>query len=848
MGADLTEPREAGEPLELEFEHRLDEMVAAMRHSPSPRAEEVLARLPGLTDEDAVRVVFEEACLRLERGEGSVTAEILGRFPRWAPQLGLLLECKRLWMSGVSKADFPEVGDDLGDFRLLAALGGGALGRTFLASQRSLGGRRIVLKVAPLGQDEHLSLARLQHMHIVPLYVEQVFPDRNLRVLGMPYLGGASLARLLEELAEAPEAERSGSHLLAALDRCAVAPPPESASTGPFRRYFARATLVQALCGIGACVAEALQYAHDRGLIHFDVKPANVLIAADGQPMLLDFHLARGPILPGRTETETETETGTGPDRLGGTPGYLSPEQAAAMESLRTEGRVRVAVDGRSDLYSLGLLLYRALGGDDPGGTSPRRPLARCNPRISSGLSDILERCLARDPADRYPDAAALASDLRRHLSDLPLRGVANRDPFERWRKWRRRSPGALGRRLAGLGAGGLIVLVAAFGGVLLQQRGRQVEAALEAGRRHLSRGHHPEAMLALEQGLALAGSLPTLEAQRRALRADLGRASRARDAADLHDLVNLLRFRLGALPPRPDEAEALYDRGRQVWQARARFLGLAGAPPDAVTGRQVRADLLDLATILADLCAHRRPGRDAGGGSPLAEAVRILGDARDLLGPGTALCRDLGHYARALGQDDLVPAVIPEPQTAWEHYDLGRSYLRSGEYAPAAVEFERAIRMRPEEFWPHFYHGLCCARLGKPEAAVSSLGTAIALAPTTAACYYNRALAYQALGRDDDAIRDDTRALELDPRFTDAALNRGIVRLHAGQHAAALEDFAQARASASSESVRGLIAYNAALAHLARNDRPAAEACLQQAVVHGDTEALRLRERLRPP
>src|SRR5205807_4862236 len=69
------------------------------------------------------------------------------------------------------------------------------------------------------------------------------------------------------------------------------------------------------------------------------------------------------------------------------------------------------------------------------------RPLYRRNPQVSVGLADVIRKCLAADPADRYPHMAALAADLRRHLADLPLAGVRNRSLVERWRKWRRRRP-----------------------------------------------------------------------------------------------------------------------------------------------------------------------------------------------------------------------------------------------------------------------------------------------------------------------------------------------------------------------------------------------------------------------
>jgi len=106
------------------------------------------------------------------------------------------------------------------------------------------------------------------------------------------------------------------------------------------------------------------------------------------------------------------------------------------------EGRpVPARVDGRADIYSLGLVLYEALDGPMPlpSRGSPRR-LLRHNPRVSRGLADILGKCLQPDPARRYDSAAALATDLRCHLANQPLQGVRNRSWIERWRKWRRRS------------------------------------------------------------------------------------------------------------------------------------------------------------------------------------------------------------------------------------------------------------------------------------------------------------------------------------------------------------------------------------------------------------------------
>src|SRR5205085_8844896 len=154
------------------------------------------------------------------------------------------------------------------------------------------------------------------------------------------------------------------------------------------------------------------------------------LLAADGTPMLLDFHLARPPLRAGDPA----------PAWLGGTPDYMAPEQAAAVRAIRLGGAVAAAVDVRADVYALGVLLTEVLRHPAVGPEAGRAP---------AGLTDILDRCTAADPAARYPTAAVLAADLRRHLADLPLKGVRNRSLAERWGKWRRRRPAALPLTLA---------------------------------------------------------------------------------------------------------------------------------------------------------------------------------------------------------------------------------------------------------------------------------------------------------------------------------------------------------------------------------------------------------------
>src|SRR5205085_8240049 len=181
----------------------------------------------------------------------------------------------------------------------------------------------------------------------------------------MPYFGGATLAWLLVALRDLWPGKRRGNDLLAALHRAPARDLLAMSADGPARRVLAGASYVQAICWIGACLADALQYAQERNLVHLDLKPSNVLLASDGQPMLLDFHLARAPLAAGAAA----------PAWLGGTAAYMAPEQRAAVEAVRAGQPIPAAVDGRADVYALGVLLSEALGGQVPPGAAPGRAL-----------------------------------------------------------------------------------------------------------------------------------------------------------------------------------------------------------------------------------------------------------------------------------------------------------------------------------------------------------------------------------------------------------------------------------------------------------------------------------------
>jgi hypothetical protein len=277
------------------------EMRRRWRAGERTAAEEFLSRHPELWQqpEAAVDLIYEEYCLREASGQQGVEQDLLRRFPQWAGPLRIMLDCHvRVLDADGDRPRFPTAGERIGDFLLLAELARGARGRVFLAEQTALAGRPVVLKITPLDGGEHQSLARLQHTNIVPLYSVLDDAVRRIRALCMPYFGRATLASLLEWLSGVASAARTGRHVLDAIDQAREpsSPPATAASAGAARQMLANVSYVQAMSWITACLADALQFAHERGLVHLDLKPSNVLLASDGQPMLLDFHLAREPI------------------------------------------------------------------------------------------------------------------------------------------------------------------------------------------------------------------------------------------------------------------------------------------------------------------------------------------------------------------------------------------------------------------------------------------------------------------------------------------------------------------------------------------------------------------------
>jgi serine/threonine protein kinase/tetratricopeptide (TPR) repeat protein len=408
-------------------------------------------RFPDLGHEELVALAYEEFCLREESGQPVDPRTLYERFPEQREALARVLGIHELVgpmtstvlhpsSSALRDTQFPDVGETIAGFRLVELLGEGAFARVFLGHERQLADRQVALKVTRRESREPQTLARLQHTHIVPVYSYQVDPATGLHLLCMPYFGRVTLARLLAD--PAMENARHGADILAILDRIEPdrpAGPKPSAATE--RDTFSRLPFAEALALWALRLAEALAHAHDRGVLHRDIKPSNVLITADGLPMLLDFNLA------GWRVSELEPAS---PDCLGGTFPYMAPEHLVAL----AEGSHK-EVDARTDIFSLGVVLYEAMG-VRPFPVSPARtsrsltgtlrdaaaersrpvpPIRQTFPEVPAAFEAVVLKCLAPNPADRYPSAHALAADLQAVVTNRPLHG-ANEPWPSRGHRW----------------------------------------------------------------------------------------------------------------------------------------------------------------------------------------------------------------------------------------------------------------------------------------------------------------------------------------------------------------------------------------------------------------------------
>ena len=335
------------------------------------------------------------------------------------------------------------VGKELGDFSLIREIGRGGMGVVYEARQISLD-RRVALKVLPFAavldqrqitrfENEARAAAQLHHPNIVPVF--SVGCERGVHYYAMQFVEGGSLDLVLRQIRETSGQSSEGQS--ATSQEATRTEVGRSADRSTLRAFTtAEATsgrdYYRAVCGLGIQAAEALQHAHESGIVHRDVKPSNLLLDRAGKLWVTDFGLAR-------IQAADAGLTLTG--QVLGSLRYMSPEQAAGKSNL---------LDQRSDIYSLGITLYEAVtlrpafGGDDRAdllarivGEEPRPP-RRIRASVPGDLETILLKAISKAPEQRYETAREFAEDLRRFLDGKPT--LARRPTwFDRAGKWTRR-------------------------------------------------------------------------------------------------------------------------------------------------------------------------------------------------------------------------------------------------------------------------------------------------------------------------------------------------------------------------------------------------------------------------
>ena len=305
----------------------LRDFTAAWDRDESPAVEPFLDRLEPNDAQAAVELIYREFCLHEAAGSKPETARYLDRFPRHAAALDRLFQVHDVcspsllgrWISTEPALDLlPSAGDEIGPYVLRRELGRGAFARVFLAEQSDLENRLVVLKVSTRMTREPWLLARVRHAHIVEIVSHNLVDEGALQLICMPFLGGATLSAVLAHCHTIARRPTTGADLLAALDAVAAPEFLDLQAGRSARELLTRLTYSEAIAWIGARLAEALDFAYGRNVIHGDVKPSNILLSADGSPLLLDFNLARdeGP--------SADSSEPRGGDR-GGTLAYMAP-------------------------------------------------------------------------------------------------------------------------------------------------------------------------------------------------------------------------------------------------------------------------------------------------------------------------------------------------------------------------------------------------------------------------------------------------------------------------------------------------------------------------------------------
>jgi eukaryotic-like serine/threonine-protein kinase len=307
--------------------------------------------------------------------------------------------------------------------------------------------RLVALKISADKGNESQTLATLDHPHIVRVYDQRRLEEKKLKLMYMQYAPGGTLQEVVQRVRRTLPVDRSGKLLVEtvdlSLDRAGYGSPEPSGH----RHRLTMASWPETVCRVGIQLAQALDYAHRHGVLHRDVKPANVLLTAECTPKLADFNISFSSQLDGASPSAY----------FGGSLAYMSPEQLEACNAQHE--RTPESLDGRADMFSLAAMLWELLYGERPfreeglteswTGTlneltrrrreeAPKPPASAPRDDITLAVSEVLLRALSANMEERPSDGAALARELAlclqprsRNLLQVPRGGI--RQVIQSW-------------------------------------------------------------------------------------------------------------------------------------------------------------------------------------------------------------------------------------------------------------------------------------------------------------------------------------------------------------------------------------------------------------------------------
>ncbi|MBI3270396.1 MAG: tetratricopeptide repeat protein [Planctomycetes bacterium] len=571
-------------------------------------------------------------------------------------------------------------GRPFGKYVLTGELGRGGMGVVYRAYQTDLR-REVALKAlsAPASDEHEVKrfynearlAARLVHPNIVPIY--DVGIHEGTHFFTMELIEGPTLL------------ERLGPSRL---------PVPE-------------------LLAVLRDVANGVQYAHDQGIVHRDLKPQNILLDASGKPRITDFGLARE-----LRSKDRMTVTGT----IMGTPSYMSPEQANGD---------REAVGPKSDVYSLGAILYHGLAGRAPHeGDSlvetvykvidrEPDPVRKHNPKAPGDAVTICMKALEKEPARRYPSASALADDLRRYLEGEPIQARPTGSVYRMMKR--------LGKNRALTAVSVVSVLLLAGGGAWFLQK--ELAHRVDKARAEADKAR-------VERELA--------DARRR--RED---AKKIFDRAVHHQGKEAVELFTKAIETCPEYAEAYFARG--------------------VNRRSI--------------------GEYEGAIADFGEAVRLQpGFTNAYLYRGLTYDENLGKKEEAMRDYAEVVKVDPESETGY--LVRGKSLAGDGKHEAAIQDFTRALEKAPKYVDAFLSRGASHSSLRHYDAALRDVDRALSVDPRAFAAHFQKGRIHEAMHRLRDAVTDYARALAIQPLYPDALTSRAYALANLGDFDSALNDF----------------------------------------------------------